>query len=72
VGPPKGLGGSFLVCLKGGAMIEDDAAGIATAYFDAWKSNDFETMRSLVADDVTFSGRLSQTGDADDYMRGIE
>ena len=53
-------------------MIEDDAAGIATAYFDAWKSNDFETMRSLVADDVTFSGRLSQMGGADDYMRGIE
>ena len=26
----------------------DDAANVATTYFDAWKANDFDTMRSLV------------------------
>ena len=33
-----------------------DAAKIAATYFDAWKFNDFDTMRSLVDDEVTFSG----------------
>ena len=27
----------------------DDAAKVASAYFDAWKANDFDTMRSLEA-----------------------
>jgi hypothetical protein len=33
----------------------DDAAKVASAYFDAWKVNHFHTMRSLVDDDITFS-----------------
>jgi hypothetical protein len=49
----------------------DDAAKIATSYFDAWKRNDFDTMRSLVADDVTFAGPLAQLSGAADYMEGI-
>ena len=50
----------------------DDATKVATAYFDAWKANDFDTMRSLLADDVTFSGPLAQIEGAEDYMKGIE
>jgi ketosteroid isomerase-like protein len=38
----------------------DDAAKVASTYFDAWKVNDFDTMRSLVDDDVTFAGPLGQ------------
>ena len=38
----------------------EDAAKIASAYFDAWKINDFDTMRSLVDDDITFFGPLAQ------------
>ena len=33
----------------------EDAAKVASAYFGAWKANDFDTMRSLVDDDITFS-----------------
>ena len=28
-------------------MLADDAAKVATTYFDAWKVNEFDTMRSL-------------------------
>jgi ketosteroid isomerase-like protein len=49
----------------------DDAAKVATTYFDAWKVNDFDTMRSLVSEDVTFAGPLAQLEGADDYMEGI-
>jgi hypothetical protein len=49
----------------------DDAATAATTYFDAWKVNDFDTMRSLVDDKVTFSGPLAQLEGAEDYMEGI-
>jgi hypothetical protein len=49
-----------------------DAAKIAATYFDAWKVNDFDTMRSLVDDEVTFSGPLAQLSGVDDYMEGIK
>ena len=50
----------------------DDAAKVASAYFDAWKANDFDTMRSLVDDDITFVGPLAQLQGAQDYMEGIK
>ena len=50
----------------------DDAAKVAAAYFDAWKINDFDTMRSLVHDDITFAGPLAQLEGAEDYMEGIK
>jgi len=49
----------------------DDPANVATTYFDAWKANDFDTMRSLVADDVRFEGPLATLEGAEDYMEGI-
>jgi ketosteroid isomerase-like protein len=49
-----------------------DAAKTAATYFDAWKVNDFDTMRSLVDDDVTLSGPLAQLEGAEGYMRGIK
>ena len=50
----------------------EDAAKVASAYFDAWKINDFDTMRSLVDDDITFCGPLAQLQGAQDYMEGIK
>jgi ketosteroid isomerase-like protein len=50
----------------------DDAAKVAAAYFDAWKANDFDTMRSLVDDDITLAGPLAQLEGAEDYMEGIK
>jgi hypothetical protein len=49
-----------------------DSANVAMAYFDAWKANDFDTMRSLVADDVRFEGPLATLEGAEDYIKGIQ
>ena len=49
----------------------DDPASVATAYFDAWKANDFDTMRSLVAEHVRFEGPLATLEGAEDYIKGI-
>jgi hypothetical protein len=50
----------------------DDTARVATTYFDAWKVNDFDTMRSLVDDDATFAGPLARLEGGEDYMEGIK
>jgi len=50
----------------------DDAANVATTYFDAWKASDFDTMRSLLAEDVRFEGPLATLEGAEDYMEGIQ
>ena len=50
----------------------DDPAKVATAYFEAWKVNDFDTMRSLVDDDITFAGPLAKLEGAQNYMEGIK
>jgi ketosteroid isomerase-like protein len=47
----------------------DDAARIATAYFDAWNVNDLDTMQSLVGDDVTFAGPLGRVEGVEAYIR---
>jgi hypothetical protein len=53
-------------------MAQEDAAKVATTYFEAWKVDDFDTMRSLVDEDITFAGPLAQLEGADDYMEGIK
>ena len=50
----------------------EDAAKVATTYFDAWKVKDFDTMRSLVAEDVMFEGPLATLEGAEDYIKGIQ
>jgi ketosteroid isomerase-like protein len=51
--------------------MSDDAANVARIYFDAWKANDFDAGRSLVADDVSFEGPLATLEGAEAYMEGI-
>lgn len=36
-----------------------DTATVAETYFDAWKSYDWERLRSVLADDATFRGPLA-------------
>ena len=48
-----------------------DPANVATTCFDAWKANDFHTMRSMVAEDVSFEGPLATLVGAEDYIKGI-
>ena len=56
---------------EGAPTMAHDPANVATTYFDAWKANDFDAMRSLVADDVRFEGPLATLVGAEDYMKGI-
>jgi hypothetical protein len=48
-----------------------DPAAIAATYMSAWKERDFATLRSLLADDVTFSGPLAELTSADDCVDGL-
>jgi hypothetical protein len=41
---------------------------LATTYFDCWKRGNFDGLRSIFADDVTFSGPMGTAGGADDYV----
>jgi ketosteroid isomerase-like protein len=43
----------------------------ATTYFDAWKHGDFERLRSILADDVTFTGPMGTASGADDYVQSL-
>jgi ketosteroid isomerase-like protein len=48
-----------------------DAKTLATTYFAAWKDEDFDLLRSLLADDVTFSGPMGRADGADECLRGL-
>ena len=40
-------------------------------YFEAWAAKDFDALRDLLADDVTFRGPLGQADGADACIRGL-
>ena len=48
------------------------AASVATAYFDAWRRNDFDALQALLADDVEFAGPLGRAHGAEECRRGLE
>jgi hypothetical protein len=50
----------------------DDAKTVAATYFSAWKAKDWSTLRSVLADDVTFRGPLASLDDADSCVRGLQ
>jgi ketosteroid isomerase-like protein len=47
------------------------AADVGATYFDAWKRGDFDTLRSILADDVTFDGPLGHASNADECVDGL-
>ena len=47
-------------------------AEIATRYFAAWKSNDFDAYRALLAPDVGFVGALGEAHGADECVAGLQ
>jgi SnoaL-like domain len=49
----------------------NETARIAATYFDAWKANDLERLRSVLADDVEFSSPLAHLDSADECIEGI-
>ena len=48
-----------------------DAGRLAETYFRSWKDGDFDTLRSILADDATFRGPLGTADDADACIRGL-
>ena len=45
---------------------------VATECLTAWTTGDLDRTRSLLDEDVTFTGPLASTEGADDYMTGID
>lgn len=50
----------------------NDPGQIAATYFAAWKAKDFHTLRSILADDVTFDGPLGKLRGMSDVAAGLE
>ena len=49
----------------------DDMKAIARTYFDAWRSRDFDRLRTILADDATFRGVLGNADGADALIAGL-
>ena len=50
----------------------DDLGTLAATYFRAWKAKDFATLRTLLADDVTFRGPLGNADSGDECVNGLK
>ena len=49
-----------------------DARTAAETYLRSWQAKDFDTLRSILADDVTFRGPLGKADGADDCIQACE
>ncbi len=49
----------------------DDPGALATSYFQSWQSKDFDTLGSILADDVSFHGPLATLHGAEECLRGL-
>jgi hypothetical protein len=52
--------------------MNNDPRTVAATYFRAWKDKDFATLRSILADEVTFRGPLASLDDADACVEGLQ
>ena len=50
----------------------DDARSVVERYFNAWKQNDFDTMRSVLHDKLDFSGPIDHFDNADAYQQSVQ
>jgi len=48
-----------------------EAATLAETYFQAWKDQDFDVLRSVLADDATFRGPLGTADGGDECIAGL-
>ena len=44
---------------------------LAETYFAAWQEQDADTLRSVLADDVTFEGPMATIDNADEAVKGL-
>jgi SnoaL-like domain len=45
---------------------------VLATYFDSWREKNFDSLRSILADDVTFAGPLGTAANAEECVAGIE
>jgi ketosteroid isomerase-like protein len=55
-----------------GGTVAEDAEHVAATYFSSWQAKDFETFRSLLADDVVFDGPLGHVEGADACTESLQ
>lgn len=70
--PATGAHDSYPNLMERTTGMSDDTAKAAATYFSSWKARDFDTFRSVLADDVSFRGPLGQADDADSCVQGIK
>jgi limonene-1,2-epoxide hydrolase len=49
-----------------------DPRTVAETYFRSWKDKDFDTLRSILHDGVTFRGPLGKADGADECIAGLK
>jgi hypothetical protein len=49
-----------------------DPRSLATTYFQSWKNKDFDTLRTVLADDATFRGPLGTADSGDECLQGLK
>jgi limonene-1,2-epoxide hydrolase len=52
-------------------MSRSDPRDAARTYFDAWRARDFDRLRTVLADEVTFRGPLGTADGADACIAGL-
>jgi hypothetical protein len=50
----------------------DTAADVSATYLQAWRAGDFDTLRTVLADDATFDGPLGRARSADECIAGLQ
>lgn len=53
-------------------MTVSDARSIVERYYAAQQEKDFATIRTLLHDDISFTGALGTTDTAEDYIKGLK
>ncbi len=48
-----------------------DTRSLAETYFRAWKAKDFDALRSILADDVTFRGPMGEADGIESCLKGL-
>ena len=52
--------------------LRDDTRRAATIYFDAWRERDFGLLRTVLAEDVQFSGVFGDADGVEECIAGLE
>ena len=52
-------------------MAQDDPKSVAQAYLAALEAKDYEVMRGLLHDDLSFRGPMMTVGSADDFIQAV-